>query len=266
MYKISDFSKITRLTVKALRYYDEENLLTPSFRDEENGYRYYSDADFQKAQLISLLRSLDFTISEVKDVLSGCEDPSDLSFYLEEKKSRILQNIEREKELMDHIDLYIKPRNREDNSMDYKIEIKTIPPVIVASIRYKGKYGDTGKYIGKIYKAVKNHAAGAPFQCYYDAEYKEEADIELCVPTSKPVEQPGINSRKLPEIKGITTFHKGSYGKINLAYKALLDYAAKSNLRCTTPFREIYHKRPGMIFKGNENNYLTEIILPIEEV
>ena len=36
MYKISQFSKITGLTVKVLRYYDEENLLKPFYRNEEN--------------------------------------------------------------------------------------------------------------------------------------------------------------------------------------------------------------------------------------
>ena len=58
MYKISDFSKITKITVKALRYYDGENMLTPSYRDEENSYRYYDENDFEKAELIVLLRNL----------------------------------------------------------------------------------------------------------------------------------------------------------------------------------------------------------------
>lgn len=40
MYKISQFSKISGVTVKALRYYDEANILTPSFRNEENQYEY----------------------------------------------------------------------------------------------------------------------------------------------------------------------------------------------------------------------------------
>lgn len=37
MYKIGEFSKITDFTVKTLRYYNEQNILTPSFRNEENG-------------------------------------------------------------------------------------------------------------------------------------------------------------------------------------------------------------------------------------
>lgn len=46
MYKIGAFSKITQLSIKTLHYYDEENILSPSFRDEHNGYRYYNDQDY----------------------------------------------------------------------------------------------------------------------------------------------------------------------------------------------------------------------------
>jgi Predicted transcriptional regulators len=265
MYKISDFSKITSLTIKALRYYDKENMLTPSYRDNENSYRYYDENDFQKAQFIALLRSLDFSISEIKDVLANCNNPKDLPYYLEEKKNMIESKISKEKELIKKISLYIKPKNKEDICMNYKIEVKEIAPVMVASIRYKGKYSDVGKYIGTIYKAVKSNVAGAPFNCYYDAEFKEDADIELCVPTTKLIGNSNVTAKKLPAIKAICTTHTGSYTTINLAYKAIVDYTNEHNLICLTPAREVYVKGPGMIFKGNESNYVTEIIVPFEE-
>jgi len=85
MYKISDFSKITNLTIKSLRYYDEESILVPSYRNNENSYRYYDDKDFQKAQFIVMLRELDFSITEIKDILANCIYPEDLSYYLERK-------------------------------------------------------------------------------------------------------------------------------------------------------------------------------------
>jgi DNA-binding transcriptional MerR regulator len=266
MYKISDFSKITRLTVKALRYYDEENILTPSHRDETNSYRYYDENDFRKAQLIAMPRDLDFSISEIKDILANCDSLDDLSYYLEEKKGMIESKISKEEELIKKINLHIKPQCKEEKGMNYKVEVKEIAPIIVASIRYKGKYSDVGKYIGKIYKAVKNKGAGAPFNCYYDAEYKEDADIELCVPTTELISSSSISSKKLPAIKTICTTHTGSYDKLNLAYKALLDYANEHNMKCLTPSREIYIKGPGMIFKGNSEKYITDIMIPFEEV
>jgi DNA-binding transcriptional MerR regulator len=265
MYKISDFSKITNLTIKALRYYDEENILTPSYRNNENSYRYYDENDFQKAQLIAMLRELDFSISEIKDVLANCDNSDDLSYYLEEKKNMIESKISKEKELIRKITLYMKSKNVEDTSMSYKIEVKEIAPVTVASIRYKGKYSDVGTYIRKIYKAVKNNGAEAPFNCYYDAKFKEDADIELCVPTNQLIYDNSISAKRLPAIKAICTTHKGGYYKLNLAYKALLDYANEHNINCLTPSREVYIKGPGIIFKGNENNYVTEIMIPFEE-
>ena len=265
MYKIGDFSRITKLTVKALRYYDSEGLLVPSHRDSENAYRYYDEADFQKAQIIVMLRDLDFSISELKDVLANCENLDDLSCYLEEKRNHLEIRIAREKALIQKINLHIHPKKREENGMSYVIEIKKVDAVKVASVRYQGKYSDVGKYIGKLYKAVKNKTAGAPFNLYYDAEYKEEADIEVCLPISESVRDSSITMKTLPAVQAICTVHKGSYEKLNLAYKALTDYASQHNLQGLIPTREVYLKGPGMIFKGSEEDYLTEVIIPIKE-
>jgi DNA-binding transcriptional MerR regulator/DNA gyrase inhibitor GyrI len=265
VYKIGEFSKITNLSVKALRYYDEENILKPSYRCEENSYRYYDDNEFKKAELIVMLRELNFSISEIKDVISIYQDKADVSYILEEKKDMIKKKIMKEKALLKKINLYIKPNLLEDDIVNYKIEIKDIPAVRVASIRYKGKYSDVGMYIGRIYKAIKSGAKGQPFNCYYDGEYKEEADIEVCVPTSKQVNDSTITTKELAEIRAISTIHTGSYESINMAYKAVFDYAEENNINFSIPSREIYIKGPGMIFKGNPSNYITEIIIPIKQ-
>ena len=41
MYKIGDFSKMSKTTIKALRYYEKEELLKPAFIDQDTSYRYY---------------------------------------------------------------------------------------------------------------------------------------------------------------------------------------------------------------------------------
>ncbi len=198
MYKIGDFSKITNLTVKALRYYDDENILNPSYRCVENSYRFYNDNDFKKAELIVLLRELNFSISEIKDVMNIYEDTADLSYILEEKRDMIKKKIIEERSLLKKINLYINPNLMEADNMIYKMEVKDIQAVKVASMRYKGKYSDVGKYIGRIYKVIKGDANGNPFNCYYDGEYKETADIEACVPTSKQAYDPEITTKELP--------------------------------------------------------------------
>ncbi len=59
--------------------------------------------------------------------------------------------------------------------------------------------------------------------------------------------------------------HKGSYENSSHAYKALLDLCKQNNLETAIPTREVYIKGPGMLFKGNPNKYITEIIIPIVE-
>ena len=41
MLKISQFAHIGMVSIKTLRYYDEQGLLQPQFVDEFSGYRYY---------------------------------------------------------------------------------------------------------------------------------------------------------------------------------------------------------------------------------
>jgi len=263
VYKISEFSKITGLTVKTLRYYDEQDILKPSYR-AENAYRYYNDHDFQRAALVIILRDLDFSIGEMKDILTNYDNPEDLSYYFAEKKERIAEQIHKEKELMKKIDLYLQPRKMEVSRMNYTIETKELEGLTVAAVRFKGKYNEVGKYFGEIYKEAKGKTCGTPFCCYYDNDYSEEADIEACIPVKGMVSGGNVTTKQLPKIKAICTMHTGSYETLNLAYKAILDYARQHNLKTVLPSREIYHKGPGMIFKGNPNKYVTEIVIPVE--
>lgn len=262
MYRIGDFSKITQLTVKTLRYYDQEGILSPSHRDQENQYRYYSEADFQRAQLIRTLRELDFSIAEIKDVLNNYEAPEDLSYFLREKQQQIYGRILKEKALIEKIETLIQSVEDKVESIHYPIEDREIPPVTVASFRFTGRYDEVGKHIGKIYRAIKGKPVGTPFCLHHNDEYQEVADIEICVPAKEIKGGAGVSLRQLPGVKALVICHKGSYQTINLAYKAILDEIRARKLTPLGPTREVYIKGPGLIFRGNENNYLTEIILP----
>lgn len=264
MYKISQFSKITGLTVKALRYYDEENLLKPSYRNKENQYRYYGDDDLKKGMLIKYLRSLDFSIMEIKECIEVVKSEEDLAYILQEKINIIEKNISKEKELILKMNLgtSLFDKGLKDNS--YPIETVEIDSVFVAAFRFTGKYSDLEHYVPRLYKAVKNNKNGRHFNCYYDEACMEDADIELCIPIKKQIKDSNIKCKWLPKIKAIRTIHYGSYETLHLAYKALFEYANTHHLKIITPSREIYTKGPGMIFHGNPANYITEILLPYE--
>ena len=62
MFTIGEFSKITGLTVKTLRFYHEKELLVPAAIDHSSGYRYYDQRNVDAARVIVALRGLEFSL------------------------------------------------------------------------------------------------------------------------------------------------------------------------------------------------------------
>lgn len=264
MYQIGEFSRITRLTVKTLRYYDQEGILSPSGRGE-NGYRLYSGGDFEKAQVVVLLRELGFSVSELRDAAGRCQDPGELRAVLTEKRSLLARELREGQRRMREIDRRLTLLKKVELRMqDYKFEIRELPAVRAAALRARVPYGEIGGQMGKLYKAVKGGGDGAPFNLYYDGAHAEPADMETCVPLKPEARPKGVTVRTIPACRALCTLHVGPYDTLNLAYKALLDYAAAHGLRLRTPSREVYRKGPGMVFKGDPDRYETEIAVPLE--
>lgn len=266
MYQIGNFSRITQLSVKTLRYYDEIGILTPSNRDEQTNYRYYDDQDFERAQMIKLLRSLEFSIMEIQDLFQTIHSSDDLSYYIREKQDFILKEIAQQEKVLQRMEHYLQQVEKSQAAPAYEITEVKLPQLLVASYEYTGNYKEISKYLPIMYKEIKgNVAQGHTFNLYYDESYQEEAHIEICIPIKKKFVSKQCNIKVLPELTGIATLHQGSYEALNLAYKNILDYAFQHHLELITPSRELYIKGPGKIFKGNPNTYQTQIILPIKE-
>jgi len=68
---IGDFSLMTRLSIKTLRYYHEVGLLEPAEVNPDTGYRYYGVEQLPTAQIIQRFRDLGMPIDEVKAVLAA---------------------------------------------------------------------------------------------------------------------------------------------------------------------------------------------------
>lgn len=150
--------------------------------------------------------------------------------------------------------------------MNYKIEIKDIEPIRVATMRYQGPVTEVSKVFPNVFKAIKGKANGAPFFCYYvmDKETKI-GEMELCVPTAETPNGNGVTVKDMPRIKAICVTHVGSYETMQYAYQAIDRYAQENNLFLQPPFREVIIKGPGMIIKGNPDKYITEILFPLKE-
>ena len=76
LLSIGDFSRMTFLTVKALRHYHDVGLLAPARIDEHSGYRYYRPEQLATARLIRRLRDLDLPVGDVRRVLAAPDEPT----------------------------------------------------------------------------------------------------------------------------------------------------------------------------------------------
>jgi DNA-binding transcriptional MerR regulator len=79
---IGEFARRSRLSLKALRLYDERGVLVPSRVDQASGYRYYDIAQLDQARLVVMMRELQLPLAAIKQLLA-C-DPADAATRIEE--------------------------------------------------------------------------------------------------------------------------------------------------------------------------------------
>lgn len=80
MLKIGDFSKLSRISIRMLRHYDEIGLLVPKTTDTFTGYRYYAEDQLPIAGRIASLRDMGFSLTAVSEILNCYNDPQALDY------------------------------------------------------------------------------------------------------------------------------------------------------------------------------------------
>ncbi|MFA5866865.1 MAG: GyrI-like domain-containing protein [Actinomycetota bacterium] len=148
----------------------------------------------------------------------------------------------------------------------FEVEEKNLETMLVAGIRYKGRYDEVGEKLGAVMRVAGRNMAGNPMNLYFDEDYKEtDADIETCIPVRKGEDKGDVKVHELPGGKGVSLIHKGPYETLSRSYEKISNYVKENGYKVQLPTREIYVKGPGMILKGNPDNYLTEIQMLIAE-
>ena len=117
MLKIGEFSKLSHLTIKALRFYEKEGLLVPKSIDDWTGYRFYETSQLEDAAKIKAYRQLGLSIEEIKEILSG----ADLKMIFAEKAEML-------KKQKADIDVRLSIINHilEEEEMKYQVTVKEI--------------------------------------------------------------------------------------------------------------------------------------------
>ena len=83
MLLISEFARSGSVTIRALRFYDEVGLLSPAHVVPENGYRWYSPAQFAQLNQIQAFKDMGFSLQEIRELLQQRLTPQELFAVLE---------------------------------------------------------------------------------------------------------------------------------------------------------------------------------------
>ena len=94
MLKIGDFSRLSRMSVRMLRHYDELGLLTPLHTDPASGYRYYSPAQLSRANRICAFRDMGFGLQSIGLLLQQGDDKDAIRAQLYAQRAALQTQLE----------------------------------------------------------------------------------------------------------------------------------------------------------------------------
>lgn len=118
---IGEFARKSRLSVKALRLYDELGVLVPARVDDDSGYRYYDDEQLADARLIAALRQLEFPLATIKELLA-C-DPVEAAVRIEQT----WQRTEAEHDAQRDLATYLVNRLQGKSPIMYEVATRDVP-------------------------------------------------------------------------------------------------------------------------------------------
>lgn len=268
MFKIGEFSKLSQVTVKTLRFYDQEGLLQPAQVDPMTGYRYYSADQLPRLNRILALKALGFSLEQIRQMIDEQISPDELRGMFRLRRAEIEQQMADEEARLAQLLHRLKQIDQEGDMPDYEVVLKQVDAVHVASVRgVIPAYSDVGQLFGELFGYLMPkgiHPAGPVMAIYHDPEYREsDCDVEALIPVSGGDSGGRVQMRDLPGAQMVTTVHQGAYDAIGGAYTAMMTWMEQNGYQVAGPCREIYLRGP------NENlasaDYVTEVQFPVQK-
>ncbi|MBI5950685.1 MAG: MerR family transcriptional regulator [Chloroflexi bacterium] len=270
MIRIGDFSKLSRVSVKALRYYDEMGLLKPVSVDRFTGYRLYEYSQLSTLNRILALKELGFSLEEIGHLLDDGLSVEQMRGMLKLRETEARQRVREETERLERIESRLRQIEQENNMSKYDVVIKNVGAVKVASVRdvvptppeQGGLWDELGGYLAM----HRVRPSGACFTLYHDEDYKErDLDLEVCEQIDDDLtESKRVKVRNLPAETVACTIHNGPFVTISEAYSAIGKWLDSNSYRIVGPYREVY-LNPAKNGSQNDPATVTEIQFPVEK-
>ncbi|HLF79415.1 MAG TPA: MerR family transcriptional regulator [Dehalococcoidia bacterium] len=246
MIRIGDFSRLSRVSVKTLRYYDELGLIKPVRVDEFTGYRYYDHDQYVRLNRILALKDLGFSLEQIGHLLEAGLSSSQMRGMLELRRAEIEQRVGEERGRLTRIEAWLSQLGREDVMPEYEVVVKRVEAVKVASVRgVVPTPPEQGLLWAKLAPHLAKHSVQMSLPCialYDDAGPREQDwDIEVCQPIKGELPSAAdVTVRDLEVVETMATVvHRGPWLTVSDAYAALGKWVEDNGYCVDGPCREV---------------------------
>jgi DNA-binding transcriptional MerR regulator len=260
---IGRFARACRLSIKALRHYDEEGLLVPAVVDERTGYRYYARAQVRDAILIGLLRELGIGLAAIRRILNEPVHAREL--ILRTEAQRIERELAQRRRALQTIERFVAS----GTLAPYEITIRKVEPLQVAHrtaiTTTEHLVADTTTLIYSLFDELRSVGRKIlpPVLCMNDDRSSDEHIlVHACARLDAPF--PALSSAGVMCLPGgdfAVVTHHGAYEELGLAYHALYAWAQEYGHEGRGLIREIYLNDPADV---PPEDLRTEVLMPLD--
>lgn len=255
LLSIGTFANMTRLSIKALRLYDQLGLLHPHHVDPQSGYRFYEQSQLARARMIRMLRDMDMPLATIRQSLAVlASSPATAESLVREYLAMRERQMEQIKQQVSH---FIHLIQQEKNHMSLEVNVKKIATQQVLSMTCHIKVNQLDETIRQsvstmmdMLKEQNLEGTDAPFGIFHGAINEEEdGPIEICLPANGNLK--GSDSVEVKQLQGgdaacvMMVGAETDFPAILGAYDAAADWINKNGYATAEPPREIWHSVPG---------------------
>lgn len=262
---IGDFSRMTHLSVKALRHYHDMGLLEPAETDPASGYRFYEPSQVPIAQVIRRFRDLGMPLDEIKEMLQAPD--------VSTRNQVIVAHLQRmESQLAETQSVVASLRSLlERPPAPIAVEHRSVGPVRALAISEQVSMADLDPWWEGAFRELDAalveaavEAAG-PRAALYSADYfafDAGGEVVAYVPIADEVPSGGrARMLEIPAAELAVAVHKGGFADLDRTYGALGSYVADREIGVDGPIRE--HYLVSAFDTDDESRYVTEVCWPV---
>jgi DNA-binding transcriptional MerR regulator len=273
VFKIGDFSRLSLVSVKALRYYDELGLLKPARVDEFTGYRYYSASQLTRLNRILAMKDMGLSLEQIALLLDKELTPDQIRGMLRLKQVELRQQLVEGQARLARIEALLQAFEQEVTMPAYDVVLKKVAPLRVAQVHgVAPSMEQIGPTLDRLFDQVLGYISqqgvapvGPGITLYYDTEYRErDISVGACLSFEGSLgDGEEVKVVELPAVETMASvIHHGSFSTMNQAYNAILKWIETNGYHISGPTRELnleYERG------GDQSKFVTEIQFPVEK-